>query len=229
MSEAVHKKLAEHGLTHFEYNTTTDNRTSPFITIEKIGHGGFAAVESVEVKGAVYARKVMILPRHKEKHLKEMISNEVSVMKALDDHHHTVKVFCTYQEKRQFSIVLEPLATADLETYLYQPNADPLHLSPTIERWMRCLANTLAYLHRQGIRHKDVKTKNILVKGDQVYFSDFGSSRAFTHDSATSTEGPAFGNTRMYSAPEVIAEQRRNELSDVFSLGCVFSEMVTVL
>lgn len=229
MSKAVHMKLAKHGLTHFEYGTKTDDRASPFVTIEKIGHGGFADVESVEVKGAVYARKVMIVPKHKERLLKDLIENEVSVMKALDSHHHTVKVFCTYQEKRQFSIVLEPLATADLETYLYQPNADPLHLSPTIERWMRCLTNTLAYLHRQGIRHKDVKTKNILVKGDQVYFSDFGSSRAFTHDSATSTEGPAFGNTRMYSAPEVIAEQRRNELSDVFSLGCVFSEMVTVL
>lgn len=35
--------------------------------------------------------------------------------------------------------------------------------------------------------------------------------------------------TKKYSAPEVIAKQPRNSSSDVFSLGCVFLDMVYAL
>lgn len=225
---ALHRRLTENGLAYFEFDPHSQGKTSPFTTIEKVGHGAFAVVESVEVHGSVYARKAIMLPKHKERMLRKQLENEVSIMRSLN-HPHIVRIVCTYQENRQYSIVLEPLATADLESYPYQTNAKPLDLSPTIERWMRCLAGTLAYIHRQGVRHKDVKSRNILVKGDQVYFSDFGSSRTFSADSASSTEGPAYGHTRMYCAPEVIAQQRRNASSDVFSLGCVFAEMITVL
>jgi len=33
----------------------------------------------------------------------------------------------------------------------------------------------------------------------------------------------------MYSAPEVIAEQKRSRSADAFSLGCVFTKMLTIL
>jgi len=45
----------------------------------------------------------------------------------------------------------------------------------------------------------------------------------------SSTEGLAGQITRMYSAPEVIEEHRRGRPGDIFSLGCVYAEMVTVM
>jgi len=45
----------------------------------------------------------------------------------------------------------------------------------------------------------------------------------------SSTDGHAIGVMKLYSAPEVIAQGRRGRSADIFSLGCVFSEMVTVL
>ncbi|OCL07175.1 kinase-like protein, partial [Glonium stellatum] len=177
-----------------------------------------------------YARKSMFLRRSNERQLREMIENEISVIKSLH-HPHIVSIYCTYQERQQFAIVLEPLASADLETFLDQLELGitESQLSPLIETWLVCLTTTLAFMHGHGVRHKDIKTKNILVKGKHIIYSDFGSSRAFLEENAASTEGPAYGHTRMYSAPEVIAWERRNTSADVFSLGCVLTEMVNVL
>ncbi|KAF2491292.1 kinase-like protein, partial [Lophium mytilinum] len=177
-----------------------------------------------------YARKSMFLRRSSERQLREMIENEIAVIKSMR-HPHIVSIYCTYQEKQQYSIVLEPLAQADLETWLDQQDGTTAtsKLSPLLEKWILCLATTLAFMHGHGVRHKDIKTKNILVQGTRIVYSDFGSSRAFLEENAASTEGPAYGHTRMYSAPEVIAWERRNTSADVFSLGCVLTEIVNVL
>jgi serine/threonine protein kinase len=230
VTSAFQRRLTEHGLTHFEFGTlpgTQIVKPAPFVRIDRIGRGAFAEVESVELYGNYYARKSMFLRRSSERQLREMIENEISVIKSMR-HSHIVSIYCTYQEKQQYSIILEPLAQADLETFLDQQ--DPTsNLSPLLEKWILCLATTLAYMHGHGVRHKDIKTKNILVKGTQIVYSDFGSSRAFLEENAASTEGPAYGHTRMYSAPEVIAWERRNTSADVFSLGCVLTEIVSVL
>jgi len=75
-------------------------------------------------------------------------------------------------------------------------------------KWLGCLANALAYIHSKGIRHKDIKPKNILVNGDDVLFADFGSSHAFLDEERNTTDGPAYGHTLMYCASEVKAEDK---------------------
>lgn len=57
---------------------------------------------------------------------------------------------------------------------------------------------------------------------------DFGRSHDSTLFASSTTEGPARA-TRMYMAPEVMAEKPRNSSSDVYSLGCVFLELFFAL
>lgn len=47
----------------------------------------------------------------------------------------------------------------------------------TLTNGMGCLSNALAYIHGAGIKHKDIKPSNILVLGDVMILSDFGSAR----------------------------------------------------
>jgi serine/threonine protein kinase len=126
---------------------------------------------------------------------------------------------------------MEPLADCDLEAFLAQHTQLPSSRAQRrmICKWLLCLSNTLAYIHSKGIRHKDIKPHNILVKGEELIFADFGSSHVFMDEGKSTTEGPSYGHTKMYCAPEVISQGKRNRSADIFSLGCVFTELAVWL
>jgi serine/threonine protein kinase len=171
-----------------------------------------------------YARKSISLPRQHQHRLREDIQTEIKIIHALD-HPHVVRVLFTYEETRSFSIIMHPLADCDLETYLITKTCVSAREESLIWKWMACLVNTLAFIHSKDIRHKDIKPRNVLIKGEKVYFTDFGSGHIFSDGGNSTTEGLAYGHTRAYCAPEVIKNDTRNRSSDVFSLGCVLMEM----
>ncbi|KAF2795535.1 kinase-like protein [Melanomma pulvis-pyrius CBS 109.77] len=227
---AYHRKLSALNTTHFTYESVVNNPL-PITVLENVGTGAYATVESIEIGSRLYARKSIALPRYSQNRIRQTIQNEISVIRALA-HPHIVEVYCTYEEKSRFAIILQPLASCDLEAFIEQHNdaSDPgIGHQRLIWKWLRCLANTLAFIHSKGIRHKDIKTRNILVKDFEVIFADFGSSHAFMDEGTSITEGPAFGHTLMYCAPEVVSWANRGRSADVFSLGCVFTEMATSL
>ena len=90
------------------------------------------------------------------------------------------------------------------------------------------LASAVNYLHSNQIRHRDIKPENILVKGSNIYLTDFGISLDWENLSRSTTVAES-GKTPLYCAPEVANHQKRNSSSDIWSLGCVFLEMCTVL
>ena len=98
-----------------------------------------------------------------------------------------------------------------------------------------CLCQALAYLHSSDVRHKDIKPENILIDmSGNVVLTDFGISRKFPKK--TSQADPHATNeraefTRMYASPEIATSGKRwrSDPSDVFSLGCVFLEMASLL
>lgn len=73
-----------------------------------------------------------------------------------------------------------------------------------LRQFFGCLATVVEYLYQYKIRHKDIKPQNILVKGDQVLLTDFGTSRCWVDEPVDTTIGTnqqAF--TVAYCAPEV--------------------------
>jgi serine/threonine protein kinase len=92
--------------------------------------------------------------------------------------------------------------------------------------------NAMEYIHEKEIRHKDIKPANILLTPTSVYYTDFGISQDLSDlirdRGDTRTDGPYRGTAR-YFAPEVARDELRGRSADIFSLGCVFSEMTAVL
>ena len=77
---------------------------------------------------------------------------------------------------------------------------------------------------------QDIKPQNILVHGKNVLLTDFGLARdASAEQVQTTTEGRPSGLTRQYASPELADWDHRSYSSDIWSLGCVFLEMATVL
>lgn len=126
-----------------------------------------------------------------------------------------------------------PVAHIDLKQLLQQ--ADSLGAGPArttlLERmksWPVCLIRAVDYMHEIRVRHKDIKPENILIRVDTVFITDFGISRDCA-EFETITSGTVGVYTPMYRAPEVADGVRRGRAADVFSLGCVFLEIATVI
>nr|CAB3263638.1 JNK c-jun N-terminal kinase [Phallusia mammillata] len=81
----------------------------------------------------------------------------------------------------------------------------------------------IKHLHSAGIIHRDLKPSNIVVRSDcTLKILDFGLAR---------TAGGSFMMTpyvvtRYYRAPEVILGMGYQEVVDIWSVGCIFGEMI---
>jgi len=68
----------------------------------------------------------------------------------------------------------------------------------------------------------------MLLKDDEVLIADFSSSLDWSERDNDMDEGP-HPWTHRYAAPEVLGNNERDSSSDIWSLGCVYLEMWTVL
>jgi serine/threonine protein kinase len=210
-----------------------------------LGVGNCGAVEEVEDlnTGKIYARKTMLLPTGRRKaERRQMFDNEAKIIRGLVKHPHIIRVFATYYDDPKVCLILQPVAdSGDLGRFLEvvrdemeecnldsgrQP--DQIKIS-TLRRAFGCLASGLTSMHEQHIRHKDIKCKNILVHNGDVIYTDFGISTDFSHSDGSTTEGPVQFLTRRFSSPEVLDHAPRNSSSDVYSLGCVYFDILSTL
>jgi serine/threonine protein kinase len=88
------------------------------------------------------------------------------------------------------------------------------------------VADGLAYVHGQGLVHRDVKPANVLIStGGRVYLADFGIARLV--DSAHVTQTGDVLGTPAYFAPEQVSGEPVGPPTDVYALGLVLLECLT--
>lgn len=177
-----------------------------FHYLKDLGAGGFGEVDSVigEMSLKTFARKR--IKRHrlysKDKASLQVFENELQTLKKLS-HQHLVQLVGSYTDSSCVGLIMTPVADMNLATYLKQ-STDAESRKICLRRFFGCLVTALSYLHGQHVQHKDIKPANILVKQQNIYLTDFGTSRSWDSETSKTTQGTVTAFTPRYCAPEVV-------------------------
>jgi serine/threonine protein kinase len=129
------------------------------------------------------------------------------------------------------TILMEFCERGDLASLMENSRASRQPLPQTvIVRWMCELCAGLAFLHGQGVIHRDIKPPNIFIaSGGGIKVGDFG--LACTHQQKMSMSAAAWnataGGTPCYLSPEVLSSDCFSPTSDVWAAGCCAFEMMS--
>eukprot|EP01026_Neomeris_dumetosa_P073868 TRINITY_DN7643_c0_g4_i1.p1 TRINITY_DN7643_c0_g4~~TRINITY_DN7643_c0_g4_i1.p1 ORF type:complete len:1149 (-),score=144.29 TRINITY_DN7643_c0_g4_i1:557-3538(-) len=99
---------------------------------------------------------------------------------------------------------------------------------PLVAMYVSQVLNGLAYLHQQGVVHRDIKGANILMSKDgDVKLADFGVATTRAEIEAAATLSDQVVGTPYWMAPEVIEMTSITSACDIWSMGCLIIEILT--
>src|SRR6185436_11509621 len=200
----------------------------PYRVIRPLGRGGMGEVfiaYDPRLDRQVAIKRIR--PGSDDPERRARFLREARVTAALS-HPCIVQVFDFPSEEGADHIVMEYVPGTSLRDLLQQGPL-PLHARLQIAA---AVAAGLAYAHRHGVIHRDLKTENVLVTpGGEVKIADFGIARrhpsaAATADESLTQEGMVVGTYRVMS-PEQACGEPPDSRSDLFSFGVLLYELFT--
>ncbi|MHB8456608.1 MAG: protein kinase domain-containing protein [Acidimicrobiales bacterium] len=140
------------------------------------------------------------------------------------DHPHVMRVFDWGEEQTGPYLVLELVTGGSLRALL---DAHGRLSHAQVASFGSEAASGLAYAHRRGIIHRDIKPGNLLFDDDgHLRIADFGVARAIAQAALTEPLGMMFGTAR-YASPEQARGSVLDDRTDVYSLALVLYESLT--
>ncbi len=141
-------------------------------------------------------------------------------------HPNIVPVLDVFNADNQNCLVMELIEGMSLADLIKSRPEQRLSISEAIPI-IQDLLNALNYAHMHGIIHRDVKPSNVLLdKKGRGYLIDFGIALAIGEDRRTRT-GQTIGTPHYMSPEQIVSPREIDHRTDVYSVGCVFYEMLT--
>jgi CHASE2 domain-containing sensor protein/tRNA A-37 threonylcarbamoyl transferase component Bud32 len=138
-------------------------------------------------------------------------------------HPDIVTIFDAGEDRDLAYIAMELLSGQDLTHHTRVGQLLPV---PQVLELTARVAEALAYAHKHGVVHRDVKPANVMIDlaRGQVKVTDFGIARIT--DSSKTRTGAVLG-TPSYMSPEQLAGRRLDGRSDLYSLGVMLFQLLT--
>ncbi|KAH0476457.1 MAG: hypothetical protein KVP17_004690 [Porospora cf. gigantea B] len=199
-----------------------------FHHLEKVGEGTYGEVfKAQDYNGCTVALK-KIRPPNKDEGIPSTAIREISLLKELD-HINIVRLFDVIHRDNELTLVFEYL-DQDLKRLIDTCDGRegrPRGLHPTaIRSFMFQLVSGVEYCHHHKVLHRDLKPQNLLINREgYLKLCDFGLARAYGIPVESYTHEVV---TLWYRSPDVLmGSDRYSTPLDIWSVGCIFGEMVT--
>ncbi len=198
-----------------------------FKVLSKIGEGSYSTVLKVQriADGNIYALKRVKFYKLSDKE-KENALNEIRILASVKDKNVISYKEAFFDEKdSSLGIVMEYADKGDLFQLITERKKTKNYFTEQ-EIWKVFiqLLKGLKALHDLKILHRDIKSANVfLFQGGICKLGDLNVSKV-----ARKGLGYTQTGTPYYASPEVWEEKPYDNKSDVWSLGCVIYEMITL-
>src|SRR3954471_2498357 len=190
----------------------------------ELGRGGMAAVYlaldlSLNRKVAI---KTMLPDLVSKTGMVDRFKREAQTAAGLS-HPHIIQIFGVKQTKSLVYFVMKYIEGRSLESVIIERGKLDVDLTRVI---LSQVGSALAFAHRKGVVHRDMKPANIMLEEDGwAIVTDFGIAKVQEAQNLTAT-GTAIG-TPHYMSPEQFHNKSVTGASDQYSLGVVAYEMLT--
>ncbi|XP_052440934.1 glycogen synthase kinase-3 beta-like isoform X3 [Carassius gibelio] len=196
-----------------------------YTDIKVIGNGSFGVVYQarlIDSQEWVAIKKVLQDKRFKNR--------ELQIMRKLD-HCNIVKLryffYCSGEKKDEvyLNLVLDYVPETVYRVARHFSKAKTIIPICYVKVYMYQLFRSLAYIHSQGVCHRDIKPQNLLVDPETAVLKlcDFGSAKQLVRGEPN----VSYICSRYYRAPELIfgATDYTSNI-DIWSAGCVLAELL---
>lgn len=197
--------------------------------LRRIGKGSFGEAYLVRSHedGKRYVAKTVDIASMTEKEKKD-VQNEILILGAVK-HPNIIRYREHFMIGTYIFIVMEYADGGDLNSRIKAAKSQekPALFDPYLAMfWFLQICMALKYLHDNRILHRDLKTANIfLTSKDVVKLGDFGISTVLQ---TTMACAKTVCGTPYYFSPELCESRPYNNKSDVWALGVVFYEALTL-
>jgi serine/threonine-protein kinase len=198
-------------------------RIGKYEIVKPLGKGAMGQVylaRDVMLKREI-ALKVMVAGIADDAELMKRFEREAQAVAQMS-HPNVVNVFdLGYHTDGSPYMAMELLRGSDLQKAMRQ--TPPLSLERKVNIIIQVLQG-LAHAHQSGIVHRDIKPANVFLNHDGVVkIMDFGVARLTT---ASMTGTGSIVGTADYMSPEQVKGAKVDGRSDLFSVGCMFYELL---
>ena len=218
MNESNSKK----NLLNDSKNKSKEILIGDYIIKKTIGTGTFSIVKLGMHRITQKKVAIKILDKNKieSKDDLERILREMEILTEMD-HQNVIKVFKIYEEKNNFSLIMEYCEDGELFNYIVKKQ----RLSEEeASYFFYQIINGIEYIHSKGIAHRDLKPENLLIGKNKILkIIDFGLSNYYNGQKRLET--PC--GSPCYASPEMVKGKTYDGFNiDIWAIGVILFAML---
>ena len=194
--------------------------------LSQIGEGGMGQVYLAEhiVLGRKVAVKVLLQEYAQNYEIKSRFINEAKILSKLSNRY-IVSLLDFAEIDNNLFLIMEFIEGVSLNEYISK--TEDVNVPLTLNIFKQIL-DGFEYAHNQGIIHRDIKPSNIILQKDNTpKILDFGIAKIVQGDIKLTRTGVKMGSV-LYMSPEQILGEEVDIRTDIYSLGILLYEMLTL-